>query len=195
MSKYNKFLWIMVGVLVVVMVVQFLLTTNKKPPYEQLSYYAEYTFNYATPVSIYDTVSLYYANSNDLKNALSEFNKLTPADKLNSYKGMFTNLAKSTKIDLNAISYSSTATVVNDNTLKFNESSVVDGIVKVNGNDYQISMGKISMKLDKNSEVVFKFPAGTKILSISPTPTTIDNAVLIWKGPVDLQFPEVVYTK
>uniref|UniRef100_A0A7V3VS84 DUF4897 domain-containing protein n=1 Tax=Mesoaciditoga lauensis TaxID=1495039 RepID=A0A7V3VS84_9BACT len=195
MSRYNKFLWIMVGVLVVVMVVQFIYTTNRKPPYEQLSYYANYTFGYATPVSIYDDVQLYYANPSDLQKALQEFNKLTPQDKFNSYTSMFDNLSKSTKIQFKAISYQSSATIIGDNTLQFNESSVVDGIVTLNGGEYRISMGNIGIKLDKGSEIVFTFPQGTRIISVKPTPTTVSDGILTWKGPVNLTFPEVVYTK
>ncbi len=195
MRKYNKFLWIMVGVLVVVMIVQFILTTNKKPPYQQLSYQAEYIFDYATPVTINDSVKLYYANPSDLQKAIDEFNKLTPQDKFKSYQQMFQNLSNSTKLSLIPVSYDSTATVINANTLQFNEYSVVDGIVTVNGSDYVVSMGKVGMKLDNGSVVTFKFPKGSKIISVSPTPTTIDNSVLTWEGPMNLSFPEIVYTK
>ncbi len=195
MRKYNKFLWIMVGVLVVVMIVQFILTTNRKPPYQQLSYQAEYIFDYATPVTINDSVKLYYANPSDLQKAIDEFNKLTPQDKFKSYQQMFQNLSNSTKLSLIPVSYDSTATVINANTLQFNEHSVVDGIVTVNGSDYVVSMGKVGMKLDNGSVVTFKFPKGSKIISVSPTPTTIDNSVLTWEGPMNLSFPEIVYTK
>ncbi len=195
MRKYNRFLWIMVGVLVVVMIVQFILTTNRKPPYQQLSYQAEYIFDYATPVTINDSVKLYYENSSDLQKAIDEFNKLTPQEKFKSYQQMFQNLSNSTKLSLIPVSYDSTATVINANTLQFNEHSVVDGIVTVNGSDYMVSMGKVGMKLDNGSVVTFKFPKGSKIISVSPTPTTIDNSVLTWEGPMNLSFPEIVYTK
>ncbi len=195
MRKYNRFLWIMVGVLVVVMIVQFILTTNRKPPYQQLSYQAEYIFDYATPVTINDSVKLYYENSSDLQKAIEEFNKLTPQEKFKSYQQMFQNLSNSTKLSLIPVSYDSTATVINANTLQFNEHSVVDGIVTVNGSDYMVSMGKVGMKLDNGSVVTFKFPKGSKIISVSPTPTTIDNSVLTWEGPMNLSFPEIVYTK
>jgi len=195
MRKYNRFLWIMVGVLVVVMIVQFILTTNRKPPYQQLSYQAEYIFDYATPVTINDSVKLYYENSSDLQKAIEEFNKLTPQEKFKSYQQMFQNLSNSTKLSLIPVSYDSTATVINANTLQFNEHSVVDGIVTVNGSDYVVSMGKVGMKLDNGSVVTFKFPKGSKIISVSPTPTTIDNSVLTWEGPMNLSFPEIVYTK
>ncbi len=195
MRKYNRFLWIMVGVLVVVMIVQFILTTNRKPPYQQLSYQAEYIFDYATPVTINDSVKLYYENSSDLQKAIEEFNKLTPQEKFKSYQQMFQNLSNSTKLSLIPVSYDSTATVINANTLQFNEHSVVDGIVTVKGSDYMVSMGKVGMKLDNGSVVTFKFPKGSKIISVSPTPTTIDNSVLTWEGPMNLSFPEIVYTK
>ncbi len=195
MRKYNRFLWIMVGVLVVVMIVQFILTTNRKPPYQQLSYQAEYIFDYATPVTINDSVKLYYENPSDLQKAIEEFNKLTPQEKFKSYQQMFQNLSNSTKLSLIPVSYDSTATVINANTLQFNEHSVVDGIVTVNGSDYVVSMGKVGMKLDNGSVVTFKFPKGSKIISVSPTPTTIDNSVLTWEGPMNLSFPEIVYTK
>jgi hypothetical protein len=195
MRKYNKFLWIMVGVLVVVMVVQFVLTTNRKPPYQQLSYQAEYIFSYATPVVINDSVKLYYANPSDLQKAIDEFNKLSPQDKFKSYQQMFQNLSNSTKLSFVPISYDSTATIINANTLQFNEHSVVDGIVTVEGSKYLVSMGKVGMKLDSGSVVTLKFPDESKIISVSPTPTTFDNSVLTWKGPMDLSFPEVVYTK
>jgi hypothetical protein len=195
MRKYNKFLWIMVGVLVVVMVVQFVLTTNRKPPYQQLSYQAEYIFSYATPVVINDSVKLYYANPSDLQKAIDEFNKLSPQDKFKSYQQMFQNLSNSTKLSFVPISYDSTATIINANTLQFNEHSVVDGIVTVEGSKYLVSMGKVGMKLDSGSVVTLKFPDESKIISVRPTPTTFDNSVLTWKGPMDLSFPEVVYTK
>jgi hypothetical protein len=195
MRKYNKFLWVMVGVLVVVMVVQFVLTTNRKPPYQQLSYQAEYIFSYATPVVINDSVKLYYANPSDLQKAIDEFNKLSPQDKFKSYQQMFQNLSNSTKLSFVPISYDSTATIINANTLQFNEHSVVDGIVTVEGSKYLVSMGKVGMKLDSGSVVTLKFPDESKIISVSPTPTTFDNSVLTWKGPMDLSFPEVVYTK
>ncbi len=181
MRKYNKFLWIMVGVLVVVMIVQFVLTTNRKPPYQQLSYQAEYIFSYATPVVINDSVKLYYSNPSDLQKAIDEFNKLSPQDKFKSYQQMFQKLSNSTKLSFVPISYDSTATIINANTLQFNEHSVVDG--------------KVGMKLDSGSVVTLKFPNGSKIISVSPTPTTFDNSVLTWNGPMDLSFPEVVYTK
>lgn len=195
MKKYNKFLWIMVGVLVVVMIVQFVLTTNRKPPYQQLSYQAEYIFNYATPVVINDSVKLYYANPSDLQKAIDEFNKLSPQDKFKSYQQMFQNLSNSTKLSLIPISYDSTATIINANTLQFNEHSVVDGIVTVKGSDYIVSMGKVGMKLDNGSAVTFKFPSGSKVISVNPTPTTIENSMLTWNGPMDLSFPEIIYTK
>ncbi len=195
MSKYNRFLWIMVGVLVVVMVVQFVITANRKPPYEQIAYQAEYIFTYSTPVVINDSVKLYYANSNDLQKALDEYNKLSPQDKFKSYQQMFDNLSKSTKLNLVPVSYDSTATVLNPNTLQFTEHSVVDGIVTVKGSNYYVSMGKIGMKLDKNSIVTFEFPLDSRIISVSPTPTTISNSTLTWQGPVDLSFPEVVFTR
>lgn len=195
MRKYNKFLWVMVGVLVVVMVVQFVLTTNRKPPYQQLSYQAEYIFSYATPVVINDSVKLYYANPSDLQKAIDEFNKLSPQDKFKSYQQMFQNLSNSTKLSFVPISYDSTATIINANTLQFNEHSVVDGIVTVEGSKYLVSMGKVGMKLDSGSVVTLKFPDESKIISVRPTPTTFDNSVLTWKGPMDLSFPEVVYTK
>ncbi|PMP70505.1 MAG: hypothetical protein C0176_00230 [Mesoaciditoga sp.] len=195
MSKYNRFLWIMVGVLVVVMVVQFVITANKKPPYEQIAYQAEYIFTYSTPVVINDSVKLYYANSNDLQKALDEYNKLSPQDKFKSYQQMFDNLSKSTKLNLVPVSYDSTATVLNPNTLQFTEHSVVDGIVTVKGSNYYVSMGKIGMKLDKNSIVTFEFPLDSRIISVSPTPTTISNSTLTWQGPMDLSFPEVVFTR
>jgi hypothetical protein len=195
MRKYNKFLWIMVGVLVVVMVVQFVLTTNRKPPYQELSYQAEYIFSYATPVVINDSVKLYYANPSDLQKAIDEFNKLSPQDKFKSYQQMFQNLSNSTKLSFVPISYDSTATIINANTLQFNEHSVVDGIVTVEGSKYLVSMGKVGMKLDSGSVVTLKFPDESKIISVSPTPTTFDNSVLTWNGPMDLSFPEVVYTK
>ncbi len=195
MRKYNKFLWIMVGVLVVVMIVQFILTTNKKPPYQQLSYQAEYIFDYATPVTINDSVKLYYANPSDLQKAIDEFNKLTPQEKFKSYQQMFQNLSNSTKLSFVPVSYDSTATIVNANTLQFNEHSVVDGIITVNGSDYIVSMGKVGMKLDNGSIVTFRFPNGSKIISVSPTPTTVENSVLTWEGPMNLSFPEVIYTK
>ncbi|MGC8544504.1 DUF4897 domain-containing protein [Athalassotoga sp.] len=195
MRKYNKFLWIMVGVLVVVMIVQFVLTTNRKPPYQQLSYQAEYVFSYATPVVINDSVKLYYANSSDLQKAIDEFNKLSPQDKFKSYQQMFQNLSNSTKLSFIPISYDSTATIINPNTLQFNEHSVVDGIVTAKGSEYVVSMGKVGMKLDSGSVVTLKFPDGSKIISVSPTPTTFNNSMLTWNGPMDLSFPEVVYTK
>ncbi|HEU23903.1 MAG: DUF4897 domain-containing protein [Athalassotoga sp.] len=195
MSKYNRFLWIMVGVLVVVMVVQFVITANRKPPYEQIAYQAEYIFTYSTPVVINDSVKLYYANSNDLQKALDEYNKLSPQDKFKSYQQMFDNLSKSTKLNLVPVSYDSTATVLNPNTLQFTEHSVVDGIVTVKGSNYYVSMGKIGMKLDKNSIVTFEFPLDSRIISVSPTPTTISNSTLTWQGPMDLSFPEVVFTR
>ncbi len=195
MSKYNKFLWIMVGVLVVVMVIQFVITSNRKPPYEQIAYQAEYIFTYSTPVVINDSVKLYYPNSNDLQKALDEYNKLSPQDKFKSYQQMFDNLSKSTKLSLVPVSYDSTAIVLNPNTLQFTEHSVVDGIVTLNGSNYYVSMGKVGMKLDKNSIVTFKFPQGAKIISVSPTPTTISNSALTWEGPMDLSFPEVVFTR
>ncbi|BBJ27830.1 DUF4897 domain-containing protein [Athalassotoga saccharophila] len=195
MSKYNKFLWIMVGVLVVVMVVQFVITANRKPPYEQIAYQAEYIFTYSTPVVINDSVKLYYPNSNDLQKALDEYNKLSPQDKFKSYQQMFDNLSKSTKLSLVPISYDSTAIVLNPNTLQFTEHSVVDGIVTVKGSNYYVSMGKVGMKLDKNSVVTFEFPQDSKIISVNPTPTTISNSSLTWEGPMDLSFPEVVFTR
>lgn len=194
MAKYNKFLWIMVGVLVVVMVVQFVLTTNRKPHYQLLSYQAQYTFGYATSVVITDSLKLYYANQSDLQKDLSEFN-LSPQDKFDSYKKMFQNLSNSTKLSLIPLSYESTPIVVNPNTLQFNEQSVVDGIVTVNGPNYMVSMGKVEMKLYKGSIVTFKFPDGTKIISVIPTPTSIGTSTLSWDGPMNLSFPEVIYKK
>lgn len=195
MSKYNKFLWIMVGVLAVVMIVQFVMTANRKPPYEQLAYQAEYIFTYSTPVVINDSVKLYYSNSSDLQKALDEYNKLSPQDKFKSYQQMFENLSKSTKISFVPLSYDSTATVLNPNTLEFIEHSVVDGIVTVKGSNYYVSMGTIGMKLDKNSFVTFKFPQGSNIISVKPTPTSVSGSTLTWQGPMDLSFPEVVFTK
>lgn len=195
MAKYNKFLWIMVGVLVVVMIVQFILTTNKKSPYQQLSYEAEYTFGYTAYVDINDSVKLYYENQSDLQKALNEFDKLSPQEKFESYKKMFQNLSNSTKLSLVPLSYESTAIVVNPNTLQFNEQSVVDGIVTVSGSDYKVSMGKVGMKLDKGSVVTFKFPNGSKVISSIPTPTSIGTATLSWDGPMNLSFPEVIYRK
>ncbi len=195
MSRYNKLLWIVVAVLAGVMVFQFFYM-KKKPAYKQTYYISEYTFsNNSTAVSIHSIARFVFDKSEDLKKAVEQFGGLSHKDKVKAYSDMFANLSKNTKTSIKVLDYQSTMTTLEGNTLQIEENGVISGIVTSNGDQMKISMGKVGMKLDENSKVIFNFPQSDKIISVSPTPTTVKGNQLIWKGPMDLEFPEVKYKK
>ncbi len=195
MSRYNKFLWIVVAVLVGVMVFQFFFM-RKKPSYHQTYYKSEYIFSdNSTAVSIHSVAKFAFNKADDMKKAVGEFQKMSRSDKLKAYQDMFTNLSKNTKVKVNVIDYQSTMTTFGATGLKIEETGVISGIMEKDGKNTKIGMGEVEMKLDENSEVMFIFPKDVKIISVVPTPTTIEGNELIWKGPMDLKFPEVEYTK
>ncbi len=194
MSRYNRFLWIVVGVLAVVMIAQFFFT-NRKPPYDQTYYYSKYTFGATSAVSINSIARFNFHTAADLKKAEDQFKGLSQDQKLKSYKDMFDNLSKSTKIPVTVLSYHSTMTAIDSNVLQIDESSTIKGILTASSTENRITMGGVTMKLDKNSEVIFRLPDGSQILSVAPTPTSIEGATLTWKGAQELKFPEVTYKK
>lgn len=194
MSRYNRFLWIVVGVLAVVMIAQFFFT-NRKPPYDQTYYYSEYIFSATSTVNVHSIARFDFHNTADLKKAEDQFKGLSQEDKMKSYRDMFANLSKSTKIPITVVSYHSTMTSVDSNTLQIDERSSINGILTLGATGNRISMGGVTMKLDQNSEVIFRLPQGSKVLSVAPTPTSADGATLTWKGPQELKFPEVTYKK
>ncbi len=195
MSRYNKLLWMVVAVLAAVMIFQFFYM-KKKPAYKQTYYISEYTFsNDSTAVSIHSVARFVFDKPEDLKKAVDQFGKLSHKDKLKAYSDMFTNLSKNTKTTIKVLDYQSTMTTLKDNVLQIEENGVISGIVTYDGDQMKVSMGKVGMKLDENSRVTFNFPQSDKIISVSPTPTVANVDQLIWKGPMDLKFPEVKYKK
>lgn len=195
MSRYNKLLWIVVAVLAAVMVFQFFYL-RRKPAYRQTYYISEYTFSTSsTAVSIHSVARFVFDKSEDLKKAVEQFGGLSHEDKVKAYSDMFTNLSKNAKISVKVLDYQSTMTTLEGNTLQIEENGVISGIVASEGDRMKVSMGKVGMKLDKNSKVIFNFPQSEKIISVSSTPTVVNRNQLIWKGPMDLEFPEVEYKK
>ncbi len=195
MSRYNKLLWIVVAVLAGVMVFQFF-HIKKSPAYKQTYYISEYTFsNNSTAVSIHSVARFVFDKPEELKKAAKQFEGLSHKDKIKAYSDMFANLSKNAKIPLKVLDYQSTMTIFKGNTMQIEENGVISGIVVPDGDVIKVSMGKVGMKLDKNSKVTFNFPKSDKIISISPTPTVASGNRLIWKGPMDLKFPEVEYKK
>jgi hypothetical protein len=195
MSKYNKFLWIVVAVLVGVMAFQFFFM-KKKPNYHQTYYRSEYIFsNDSTSVSIQSVAKFAFNKASDMNKAVEEFQKMSKTDKLKAYKEMFANLSKNTNVKVNVLDYQSTMTTFGATGLKIEEKGVISGVIKQNDGNMHVGMGNVEMKLDGNSEVIFTFPKDVKVVSVTPTPTIAKNNELIWKGPMDLKFPEVEYEK
>ncbi len=196
MSRYKRFLWILVAVLGAVMVYQFFMMNKNKTTYKQTYYKSEYIFsNDSTSVSIHTVAGFLFKKPEDLKKAMDQFKSLSNKDKLKAYNNMFTKLSKSIKKPIRALSYQSTMTAESTTALKIEENGVVSGLVSSTDDLVKISMGKVDMKLDKNSKVIFSIPKGSKLISVLPTPTSVDGNELIWKGPMDLKFPEVDYKK
>ncbi|WP_456399151.1 DUF4897 domain-containing protein [Mesoaciditoga sp.] len=195
MSKYNKLLWIVVAALAGVMVFQFFFM-KRKTPYHQTYYRSEYVFsNDSTAVTIRSVAKFSFDKVGDMKKAIDQFEKMTKSDKLKAYKEMFKNLSKNTKVNIEVLDYKSTMTTFGSTGLKIDETGVIAGIIKRDGKKMSVGMGNVEMKLDGNSEVIFSFPENVKIISVSPTPTLKRENELIWKGPMNLKFPEVEYVK
>ncbi len=191
MSRYNKFLWIVVAVLAGVMVFQFFFL-KRKPAYHQTYYRSEYIFsNNSTAVTILSVADFKFNKASDMDKAVTQFKKMSHADKLKAYKEMFANLAKNTKVSVKVLDYQSTLTTFGATGLKIEEKGVITGVLKEDGNTVHVGMGNVEMKLDANSKVIFKFPSSWKIVSVVPTPTSAKDNVLIWQGPMNLKFPEV----
>lgn len=196
MSRYNRFLWILVAVLGAVMIYQFFMMNRNKTPYKQTYYVSEYIFdNNSTAVSIHTVARFLFDKPEDLRKAMDRFKSLSNKDKLKAYNDIFAKLSKSLKKPIKALSYQSTMTAENTTTLQIEENGVVSGLVSSTDDHVKIAMGKAEMKLDKNSKVIFDLPKGSKLISALPTPTSVNGNKLIWKGPMDLEFPEVEYKK
>jgi hypothetical protein len=56
-------------------------------------------------------------------------------------------------------------------------------------------MGKLQINSNKDSEFFVKLPENSEIISIDPTPTSIDKNNLKWMGESLKYFPTVVYTR
>ncbi len=195
MSRYNKFLWIVVAVLIGVMIFQFFFM-KRKPAYHQTYYKSEYLFsNDSTSVSIHSVAKFAFNKADEMKKAVEQFQKMSSADKLKAYKEMFANLSKNTKVKINVLGYQSTMTTFGATGLKIEEKGIISGIIKQKGKITTVGMGNVEMKLDENSEVIFVLPKGSKLVSVVPTPTSVKENELIWKGPMNLKFPEVEYER
>ncbi len=196
MSRYNRFLWILVAVLGAVMIYQFFMMNRNKAPYKQTYYASEYIFsNNSTAVSIHTVARFLFDKPEELKKTMDRFRSLSNKDKLKAYNDIFAKLSKSLKKPIKALSYQSTMTAKNATTLQIEENGIVSGLVSSTDNHVKIAMGKAEMKLDKNSKVIFVLPEGSKLISALPTPTSVNGNKLIWKGPMNLEFPEVEYKK
>ncbi len=195
MSRYNKFLWIVVAVLAGVMIFQFFFL-NRKPAYRQVYYRSEYIFSpNSSAVTILSVAKFDFKNASDMNKAVSQFKKMSKTDKLKAYKKMFVDLAKKTKVNVDVLDYQSTLTTFGATGLKIEEKGVISGITKKDGKYWKIGMGSVEMKLDANAKVIFKFPSSWKIVSVVPTPTFIKDNILTWEGPMNLKFPEVEFEK
>ncbi len=196
MSRYNRFLWILVAILGAVMIYQFLMMNRSKPPYKQTYYSSTYVFsNNSSTVTIHTIARFLFNKPEELTKAMNRFKSLNNKEKLKAYNNIFAKLSKSLKRPLKALSYQSTMTAESATKVQIEENGVVSGLINSSGDRVTISMGKAEMKLDENSKVTFILPKGSKLISAFPTPTSVNGNKLIWDGPMKLEFPEVVYKK
>jgi len=183
-------LYILIAFVAVFLIFDIFSLFARKPKFEVTFYQTKVEADFSDASTITSLADLYFKKDEDLLNYKESYLNAASSTFIDYFKKISDEIGK----NLIVISYKNNATE-RAGILEIEEIAVIKNLVSKKDNQYELSMGKLQINSNKDSEFVIKLPENSKIISIDPTPTSIDKNILKWMGESLEYFPTVIYTK
>ncbi|SHH56026.1 DUF4897 domain-containing protein [Thermosipho atlanticus] len=183
-------LYILIAFVAIFLIFDVFTLFTKKPKFEITFYQTKVEIDYSENSTITTLAVLSFNKQQDMFNYMESYNNAASSTFIDYFKKISDEIGK----QLVVVNYNNKATE-RAGVLEIEEQAVIKNLVTKKDKYYELSMGKLPINSNNDSEFIIYLPQNTKVISIDPTPTTISNNTLKWNGGALEYFPTVIYTK
>jgi hypothetical protein len=163
---------------------------TRKPKFEVTFYQTIVEADFSEVSTITTLADLYFKKDEDLVNYKESYLNAASSTFIDYFKKISEEIGR----DLIVVTYKNNA-IERAGILEIEEIAVIKNLVSKKGDQFELSMGKLQINSNRDSEFFVKLPENSEIISIDPTPTSVDKNILKWMGESLKYFPTVVYTR
>jgi len=183
-------LYILIAFVAVFLIFDIFSLFARKPKFEVTFYQTKVEADFSDTSTITTLAGLYFKKEKDLLDYKESYINAASSTFIDYFKKISDEIGK----NLIVVEYKNNATE-RAGILEIEEIAVIKNLVSINDNQYELSMGKLQINSNKDSEFIVLLPENSKIISVDPTPTSIDKNSLKWIGETLGYFPTIVYKK
>lgn len=193
MSRFNKFLIIMIVIMAGITIFQIFWSFSKRQNFTQVYYRATYTFSKSGETTMDHVARFAFKKYDDFRKTLNNFKNFSRDEKEKAYADVMNRLSKDIGQEIKVVSYNSTATEY-EGLLQVHEIGVVEGFIRqsVDGTK-EVNLGENEINLTGDSRIIFVLPEDAQIIEVEPTPSERRGNVLVWNPQGRMKFPRVKY--
>lgn len=183
-------LYILIAFVAIFLIFDIFSLFTRKPKFEVTFYQTIVEADFSEVSTITTLADLYFKKDEDLVNYKESYLNAASSTFIDYFKKISEEIGR----DLIVVTYKNNA-IERAGILEIEEIAVIKNLVSKKGDQFELSMGKLQINSNKDSEFFVKLPENSEIISIDPTPTSIDKNNLKWMGESLKYFPTVVYTR
>lgn len=183
-------LYILIAFVAIFLIFDIFSLFTRKPKFEVTFYQTIVEADFSEVSTITTLADLYFKKDEDLVNYKESYLNAASSTFIDYFKKISEEIGR----DLIVVTYKNNA-IERAGILEIEEIAVIKNLVSKKGDQFDLSMGKLQINSNKDSEFFVKLPENSEIISIDPTPTSVDKNILKWMGESLKYFPTVVYTR
>lgn len=183
-------LYILIAFVAIFLIFDIFSLFTRKPKFEVTFYQTIVEADFSEVSTITTLADLYFKKDEDLVNYKESYLNAASSTFIDYFKKISEEIGR----DLIVVTYKNNA-IERAGILEIEEIAVIKNLVSKKGDQFELSMGKLQINSNKDSEFFVKLPENSEIISIDPTPTSVDKNILKWMGESLKYFPTVVYTR
>lgn len=183
-------LYILIAFVAIFLIFDIFSLFTRKPKFEVTFYQTIVEADFSEVSTITTLADLYFKKDEDLVNYKESYLNAASSTFIDYFKKISEEIGR----DLIVVTYKNNA-IERAGILEIEEIAVIKNLVSKKGDQFELSMGKLQINSNRDSEFFVKLPENSEIISIDPTPTSVDKNILKWMGESLKYFPTVVYTR